>query len=106
MRIVSRLAIVVALPVALSFLTGCETTGGGGTAYRGGRAYHVVAYKPHDQSMVQVKLSKGTQTVYVLRVIDCSWPRRRMLAAAGPRRRRGTSRLSTRTRPNAGSASR
>src|SRR5438270_13200883 len=65
MRIVSRLAIVIALPVALAFLTGCETIGGGGTASRG-RAYHVVAYKPHDQSMVQVKLSKSSQTVYVL----------------------------------------
>src|SRR5438046_6520017 len=64
MKIVSRLAFL-AVPVALSFLTGCEATGGG-SAYRGGRAYHVVAYKPHDQSMVQVKLSKGSQTVYVL----------------------------------------
>ena len=64
MRIVSRLALVVAVPVVLSFLAGCQT-GGLSTASRG-RAYHVVAYKPHDQSMVQVKLSKGTQTVYVL----------------------------------------
>src|SRR5260370_38673590 len=64
MRIVSRLAIVVAVPVALSFLTGCETGGVGSTS--SGRAYHVVAYKPHDQSRVQVNLSKGTQTVYVL----------------------------------------
>jgi hypothetical protein len=63
MRTVSRLAFL-AVPVALSFLTGCET-GGVGVSSRG-RAYHVVAYKPHDQSMVQVKLSKGTQTVYVL----------------------------------------
>ena len=66
MKIVSRLAFVIAVPVALSFLTGCETGGTAGTAYRGGRAYHVVAYKPHDRSMVQVKLSKSTQTVYVL----------------------------------------
>ncbi len=65
MRIVSRLALAAAVPVVLSFVTGCQT-GGGGTAYRGGRAYHVVAYKPHDQSMVQVKLSKSTQTVYVM----------------------------------------
>ena len=65
MRIVSRLALVVAVPAVLSFLAGCAT-GGGGAAYKGGRAYHIVAYKPHDQSMVQVKLSKGTQTVYVL----------------------------------------
>ena len=64
MKILSRLAFV-AVPVAISLLTGCET-GGGGAAYRGGRAYHVVAYKPHDQSMVRVKLSKSTQTVYVL----------------------------------------
>ena len=66
MKIVSRLAVVIAVPIALSFLTGCETGGTAGTAYRGGRAYHVVAYKPHDRSMVQVKLSKGSQTVYVL----------------------------------------
>src|SRR5438067_8335740 len=66
MKIVSRLAFAIAVPIALSFLTGCETGGTAGTAYRGGRAYHVVAYKPHDRSMVQVKLSKSTQTVYVL----------------------------------------
>ena len=65
MRIVSRLALAVAVPVALSFFTGCETTGGG-SAYRGGRAYHVVAYKPHDPSKVRVALSKGSQTVYVM----------------------------------------
>src|ERR1043166_3672429 len=65
MRTVSRLALAVALPVALSFLTGCET-GGGGAAYKGGRSYHVVAYKPHDPSKVRVALSKGTQTVYVM----------------------------------------
>ena len=29
------------------------------------RSYHVVAYKPHDPSNVRVKLSTGTQTVYV-----------------------------------------
>src|SRR5207248_11068280 len=65
MRIVSRLAVVVTVPVALSCFTGCETTGGG-AAYKGGRAYHVVAYKPLDPSNVRVELSKGTQTVYVL----------------------------------------
>src|SRR5947209_19557541 len=65
MRIVSRLALAVAVPVVLSFFTSCETTGGG-TAYRGGRAYHVVAYKPHDASKVRVALSKSTQTVYVM----------------------------------------
>jgi len=64
MKIVSRLAIVVAVPAVLSFFTGCTTTGG--SAYRGGRAYHVVAYKPHDPSAVSVKLSTGTQTVYVM----------------------------------------
>ena len=63
MKIVSRLAFL-AVPVVLSFLTGCAT-GGLGTASHG-RPYHVVAYKPHDRSMVQVKLSKSTQTVYVL----------------------------------------
>src|SRR5690349_12023963 len=67
MRIVSRLAIALAVPAALSFFTGCEMTGGGGgAAYKGGRSYHVVAYKPHDPSNVRVDLSKGTQTVYVM----------------------------------------
>ena len=65
MRIVSRLALVVAVPVVLSFLTGCQT-GGGGAAYKGGRSYRVVAYKPHDPSNVRVKLSTGSQTVYVM----------------------------------------
>src|SRR5207302_3667715 len=41
MKIVSPLAFLL-VPVSLGVLTGCETTGGGGTAYRGGRAYHVV----------------------------------------------------------------
>ena len=63
MKVVSRFAFL-ALPVALAMLTGCAI--GGGSAYKGGRAYHVVAYQPHDPSMVQVKLSKSTQTVYVL----------------------------------------
>jgi len=64
MRIACRLAFVVAVPVVLSFFTGCAT--GGGSAYSGGRAYHVVAYKPHDPDKVRVALSKGTQTVYVM----------------------------------------
>jgi len=63
MKIVCRLAFF-AVPVAISLLTGCAT--GGGSAYKGGRAYHIVAYKPHDPSAVQVKLSIGTQTVYVM----------------------------------------
>jgi hypothetical protein len=63
MRIVSRLALL-AVPVALSFLTGCET-GGLGTS-TSSRSYRVVAYKPHDPSKVRVKLSTGTQTVYVM----------------------------------------
>jgi L,D-transpeptidase catalytic domain len=63
MRIVSRLAFVV-VPAALSFLTGCQT---GGLGVSGSsRSYHVVAYKPHDPSNVRVKLSTGTQTVYVM----------------------------------------
>ena len=64
MKIVSRLAFL-AIPVTIAMLsTGCATGGGG--AYKGGRAYHVVAYKPHDQSAVRVKLSTGSQTVYVM----------------------------------------
>jgi hypothetical protein len=63
MRIVSRLAFVV-VPAALSFLTGCQTGGlslGGGS----GANYHVTAYRPHDPSNVQVKLSTSTQNLYV-----------------------------------------
>ncbi len=63
MRTVSRLALL-AVPAALSLLTGCET-GGLGTS-TSSRSYHVVAYKPHDSSNVRVKLSTGTQTVYVM----------------------------------------
>lgn len=63
MRTVSRLAFL-AVPAALSLLTGCET-GGLGTS-TSSRSYHVVAYKPHDSSNVRVKLSTGTQTVYVM----------------------------------------
>jgi L,D-transpeptidase catalytic domain len=63
MRNVSRLAFL-AVPVALSLLTGCET-GGLGTSTNS-RSYHVVAYRPHDESKVRVKLSTGTQTVYVM----------------------------------------
>src|SRR2546430_10210256 len=64
MRTVSRFAFV-AVPVALSLLTGCETGGLGGRT-TSSRSYHVVAYRPHDPSKVRVKLSTGTQTVYVL----------------------------------------
>jgi hypothetical protein len=64
MRIVSRLAFV-AVPVALSLLTGCQTGGlrlGGGSSAN----YHVTAYRPHDPSNVQVKLSLSTQNLYVV----------------------------------------
>ena len=64
MQILSRLAFVLLVPIAVSFLAGCQT--GGGTAYKGSRGYHVVAYKPHDPSQVEVKLSTSTQTVYVM----------------------------------------
>jgi hypothetical protein len=63
MRIVSRLAFV-AVPVALSLLTGCQT-GGLGRAGGGGN-YHVTAYRPHDPSKVVVKLSLSTQNLYVM----------------------------------------
>ena len=63
MRIVSRLAFV-AVPVALSLLTGCQT---GGLGRAGGSGnYHVTAYRPHDPSKVVVKLSLSTQNLYVL----------------------------------------
>ncbi|HEX4638728.1 MAG TPA: L,D-transpeptidase [Chthoniobacterales bacterium] len=63
MKFLSRLTFLT-VPVALAFLTGCAT-GGFGTASRG-RAYHVVAYKPHNPENVRVKLSTGSQTVYVM----------------------------------------
>jgi hypothetical protein len=63
MRIVSRLAFV-AVPVALSLLTSCQT-GGLGRAGGGGN-YHVTAYRPHDPSKVVVKLSLSTQNLYVM----------------------------------------
>ncbi|MEP7015202.1 MAG: L,D-transpeptidase [Verrucomicrobiota bacterium] len=63
MRIVSPFILLVG-GIAMSLLTGCETTGGGMTS-RGG-SYHVVAYKPHDPSNVRVKLSLSTQNVYVM----------------------------------------
>ena len=63
MRIVSRLAFV-AVPVALSLLTGCQT---GGLGRAGGSGnYHVTAYRPHDPSKVVVKLSLSTQNLYVM----------------------------------------
>jgi hypothetical protein len=64
MKFVSRIALLLAIPAALSIFTGCETIGGG-TAYKGARSYHVVAYKPHNPENVRVKLSTGSQTVYV-----------------------------------------
>src|SRR2546423_9626529 len=64
MRILSRLAFL-AVPIALSLLTGCATGGGLGGRTTSSR-YRVVAYKPHDPSSVRVKLSTGTQTVYVM----------------------------------------
>ncbi len=69
MRIVSRLAFV-AVPAALSLLTGCET---GGLLSRagGGGPYHVTAYKPNDPSAVRVKVSLSKQNVYVMEGDRC-----------------------------------
>src|SRR4051794_815045 len=64
MKNVSPLVVITGA-LAVSFLTGCET-GSGGMGYRGGSSYHVVAYRPHDPSKVRVKLSTGSQSVYVL----------------------------------------
>src|SRR5256714_15584827 len=64
MRILSRLAFL-AVPIALSLLTGCATGGGLGGRTTSSR-YHVIAYKPHDPENVRVKLSTGSQTVYVM----------------------------------------
>ncbi len=69
MRIVSRLAFV-AVPAALSLLTGCET---GGLLSRAGGSgpYHVTAYKPNDPSAVRVKVSLSKQNVYVMEGDRC-----------------------------------
>lgn len=70
MRIVSRVA-VVAVPAALSLLTGCET---GGLLSRGGVSggtYHVTAYKPNNPSAVRVKVSLSKQNVYVMEGDRC-----------------------------------
>src|ERR1700720_4288919 len=68
MRIISRLAFV-AVPVALSMLTGCQT--GGLLSRAGGGPYHVTAYKPNDPSAVRVKVSLSKQNVYVMEGDRC-----------------------------------
>src|SRR6266446_10311941 len=68
MRNVSRLALV-AVPAALSLLTGCQT--GGLLSRGGGGPYHVTAYKPNDPSAVRVKVSLSKQNVYVMEGDRC-----------------------------------
>jgi hypothetical protein len=68
MRIVSGLAFV-AVPAALSLLTGCQT--GGLLSRAGGGPYHVTAYKPKDPSAVRVKVSLSKQNVYVMEGDRC-----------------------------------
>lgn len=64
MRSVSRFLFPAAL-LALPFLTGCET-GGGGLAISRGTNYHVTAYRPIDPSAVRVKVSLSKQNIYVM----------------------------------------
>src|SRR5438093_12689887 len=68
MRIVSRLAFV-AVPAALSLLTGCQT--GGLLSRGGGGPYRVTAYQPNDPSAVRVKVSLSKQNVYVMEGDRC-----------------------------------
>lgn len=71
MRIVSRLALAVAVPAALSFFTGCQTGGMLSRGGAGGGPYHVTAYKPNDPSAVRVKVSLSKQNVYVMEGDRC-----------------------------------
>jgi hypothetical protein len=59
MRLFSRLLVFSAVGVA-ALLSSCQTP----TMSRG--TYHVTAYKPHDPSKVEVKLSLATQNLYVM----------------------------------------
>jgi hypothetical protein len=62
MRSVAQLRFLFAAGL-LTLLAGCST---GPLASRGGAAYHVTAYKPHDPSAVVVKLSTSTQNLFVM----------------------------------------
>lgn len=60
MRLFPRLALLTSAAVAI-LLTGCGTQ----SSLSSG-SYHVTAYRPHDPSKVEVKLSLATQDLYVM----------------------------------------
>ena len=61
MKRITFLALAALAPL---FITGCMTTGGGGS-------YHVVAYKPHNPGDVRVFVSKSKEQVYVMEGSRC-----------------------------------
>jgi len=65
MRMLLRFGFLIALCGPFIF-TSCETTG-----VRGGGAYHVTAYKPHDPSKVVVKVSLSKENIYVMEGDRC-----------------------------------
>src|SRR5437868_14667443 len=62
MRFLSQLRFVL-VAGSLAALSACST---GPLASRGGGAYHVTAYRPHDPSAVKVKVSLSKQNIYVM----------------------------------------
>ena len=64
----SRFLFLAGAAALTSILTSCQTDP---LASRGGGAYHVTAYKPHDPSAVRVKVSLSKQNIYVMEGDRC-----------------------------------
>ena len=84
MRHISRLLLLCAGGSFL-LLTGCQT------GHVASGSYHVTAYRPHDPSKVEVKLSTSTQNLYVMEGDRLLMAVQGNVGKAGLRPRRATS---------------
>jgi hypothetical protein len=61
-----RLFLTLLAAASCAWLAGCATS-----PVHSSSSYHITAYKPHDPNAVKVKVSTGTETVYVMEGDRC-----------------------------------